>query len=325
MSFSVKCALFSLSVFCLYSQTCPYETIAGPARTFLGDGIDAKSARLSGPSQPVVASDGTLYFADTWNHRIRRVDPAGIIHTAAGTGERAFKGDNGSALQAAFNEPIGLALASDGSLYISDTANNRVRKLSPKGVITTVAGNGHNRFSGDGGPGSQAALNRPTVLALDSKGNLYILDSGNWRVRMLTPDGTISTVAGSGGDEDYGYTQPTFRRNPTPQPAVQARISGLHNIAVDRNSVLYLALDQLIAQVGTDGILSPLTATTGGIDTVTDPTPVGNIQAGGLVAALRSGALLLTNGLQLLSVENGTARPIPSACAGCVVAEDLLC
>src|SRR5581483_6483875 len=146
---------------------------------FSGDGGPATSASLwlSHPDfQGGIALDtsGNLFIADIRNQRIRKVSPDGIITTIAGNGKQDFGGDGGSALNASLNDPTALAVDSSGNLFIVDTNNERIRKVSPSGVITTVAGNGARTYSGDGGPAISASLNWPVGIALDSAGNIFI-------------------------------------------------------------------------------------------------------------------------------------------------------
>jgi sugar lactone lactonase YvrE len=122
----------------------------------------------------------------------------GSLSTIAGTGKAGFGGDGGPALEARFNRPYGLAIDHDGNVYVSDRMNNRVRKIDPEGIITTVVGTGARGFGGDGGPATAAKLDQPVGLAIDSANDLYIADSGNDRVRRVDAHGVITTVAGDG-------------------------------------------------------------------------------------------------------------------------------
>jgi len=147
---------------------------------------------------------GNLYISDYGNYRVRKVSPDGLINTVAGNGTQGYSGDGGLATAAKLNLPAGLAVDSEGNLYIGDSGNNVVRKVTPAGIITTFAGNGLPTYSGDGGPATAAGLNggpapQPKMgLAMDAANNLFIGDTGNNAIRKVTPDGIISTIAGNG-------------------------------------------------------------------------------------------------------------------------------
>ena len=162
-------------------------------RGYGGDGGPAARAALRLPVGVVLDRQGNLYIADDNNHRIRRVDRQGIITTVAGNGVPAFAGDGGPATAASLNSPRFLALDQAGNLYISDSNNHRVRKVTPAGIISTFAGNGRRGFSGDGGQARDASLDSPAGLAVDAV-SLYIVDRSNARLRKVTPDGRIATV-----------------------------------------------------------------------------------------------------------------------------------
>jgi len=207
------------------------STVAGGAGGgFCGDGGAATAACLYTPWGVAVDTAGNLYIADLNNKRIRRVSPAGIISTVAGNGVAGFSGDGGSATLASLNRPVGVAVDTGGNLYIADHRNNRVRKVSPGGTITTVAGNGVAGFSGDCGPATAASLSDPFV-AVDGAGNLLIADGGVNRVRKVGPDGTITTVAGSG---QWGYSGDGG-------PATKASLSYPSGVATDTAGNLYIA------------------------------------------------------------------------------------
>ncbi|HWQ32319.1 MAG TPA: BACON domain-containing carbohydrate-binding protein [Blastocatellia bacterium] len=180
-------------------------TIAGNGLAgFSGDNGAAQAASLSRPIRLAYDGAGNLYFADFNNHRVRRVAPNGIITTIAGNGVAGFSGDGGPATQAQLNFPLGVAIDRDGSLYITEQNNHRVRKVTAAtGVITTIAGSGALGSSGDGGPATAAAMNEPRGLVFDKAGNAYIADTRNNRIRRVTTDGHISTFAGTGRD-DFG-------------------------------------------------------------------------------------------------------------------------
>jgi hypothetical protein len=170
-------------------------TVAGGGGA-LGDGGPATSAQLLFPYAIAVQPDGGYLIASTDQHRIRRVSPGGVITTVAGTGAAAFSGDGGTATAAALNKPQDVTATADGGFLIADTFNERVRKVSAGGTITTVAGDGVGGFAGDGGPATAARLSRPIHLAATADGFL-VADQLNHRVRRVA-GATITTVAGDG-------------------------------------------------------------------------------------------------------------------------------
>ena len=209
-------------------------TVAGTGESgFSGDGGPAGEAQLSFPYDVAVDGAGNLYISDLNNHRIRKVDAAGTITTVAGKGEGGgFSGDGGPAIEAQFNNPYAVAVDGAGNLYISDLANNRIRKVDSSGTITTVAGQGEpGGFSGDGGPATEAQLNFPWGVTVDGAGNLYIADIGNRRIRKVDATGTITTVAGTG---ESGFSGDGG-------PATQAQLSRPRGVAVDGAGNLFIA------------------------------------------------------------------------------------
>jgi sugar lactone lactonase YvrE len=163
-------------------------TVAGDGSFgFSGDGGPATNAQLAGPNGVAVDAAGNLYIADINNHRVRKVSTSGTITTVAGNGTPGFSGDGGPATNARLRPPTGVAVDAAGNLYIADIFNQRVRKVSTSGTITTVAGTGIYGFSGDGGPATNARLAYPSGVAVDAAGNLYIADQNNHRVRKVAP------------------------------------------------------------------------------------------------------------------------------------------
>lgn len=173
------------------------RTVAGgEIGGYAGDGGPATAAKLNQIGGLAFGPDGSFYIADTWNDCIRVVDPRGVIRTLAGRGNLESSGIPGS--QARLYHPSFLVMAPDGSLYFSESEMHRVRRLTPDGLLWTVAGTGEAGFSGDGGPASAAHLNAPTNLAVDAGGNLYISDWFNGRIRRVRTHGAIETVLGGG-------------------------------------------------------------------------------------------------------------------------------
>ncbi len=250
-------------------------TVAGTSTGgYSGDGGPATAARLYAPSSVAIAPDGTLYIGDSYAQRIRRVGTDGIITAFAGTDVTGFSGDGGPATAARISSTnSGITVGPDGSLYIADRDNHRIRRVGPDGIISTVAGNGvYNTngtasFSGDGGPAMAAQLSGPTDVAVGADGSLYIADNGNARVRWVKPDGIITTVAGIGGYYwDYstgGYSSTSGIGG----PATQARIGGTNpngsSIALAPDGSFYITGgDDVVRRVGTDGIIRDFASNT---------------------------------------------------------------
>ena len=183
----------------VWAQT--ITTIVGNgSAAFSGDGGPAAQATIN--NAVYVATDlfGNLYIADENNNRIRKVDSKGIITTFAGNGAPGFSGDGGPATQASLNSPGGVCTDAAGNLYIADVGNFRVRKVDTSGNITTVAGNGVEAYSGDGGPATQGSMYIPIRCVVDASGNLYVTDQSGQKIRMINTAGIISTFAGTGAN-----------------------------------------------------------------------------------------------------------------------------
>jgi sugar lactone lactonase YvrE len=182
-----------------------------------------------------------------YNSRIRKITPAGIVTTIAGTGVWGFSGDGGPALSATFQDPAYLVLDSSGNLYVTDSVNNRIRKITPGGVISTYAGTGTYGYSGDGGPATSATFRNPFGMAIDPSGNIYVADMENHVVREINTSGIVSTVAGTGTD---GYSGDGG-------PAISALLDYPEAVAWDSGN-LYIWDDDnfVVRKVDVSGVIS---------------------------------------------------------------------
>jgi len=239
------------------------STVAGTGTAgFAGDGGPGAFADVNGPQGMAMGKDGSVYFADTQNHRIRKIGPDGVIITVAGTGTAGFSGDGGPATSAQVNAPTDVAVGPDGAVYIVDNRNNRIRKVGADGVISTIAGRSAS-FSGDGGPAAQANL-RPVGIDVDSRGNIYV--AGDARIRRIGTDGIINTIAGGGSSSADGV------------PATQARV-GPSDVVVDAAGNLYLAQANAIQKVDTGGIITWIASSVSQVNTG-DGGPAGQASLG---------------------------------------------
>ena len=207
----------------------------GGVEGYEGDGAAATAAELSFPEAVVFDMAGNMYVSDTGNNVVRVVGKDGKIATFAGTGAPGYNGDGVAATAAELNGPWGLAAATDGSLYIADLSNNRVRQVSASGVIATVAGTGNAAFGGDGGAATAAFVKAPAAVVLDPAGNLYIADSGNNRVRKVyaagSNAGNIATISGEDSEQFAGDKG----------PAVAASMYGPYALYLDGGGDLFVA------------------------------------------------------------------------------------
>ncbi|MBX3164543.1 MAG: T9SS type A sorting domain-containing protein [Bacteroidetes bacterium] len=232
-------------------------TIAGNGGSgFSGDGGAATAAPLGSTRAVAVDAVGNVYIAETT--RIRKVSTNGIITTIAGIGGFGFSGDGGLATAAALNYPGGVAVDAAGNVYIADTWNNRIRKVSTNGIITTIAGSGatgssNGGFSGDGGAATAAQLNNPHGVAVDAAGNVYIADMGNNRIRKVSTNGIITTIAGGGllGFSGDGGL------------ATVAGLSSPSGVAVDAAGNVYITDNNCIRKVSSNGIITTIAGTAG--------------------------------------------------------------
>jgi uncharacterized protein (TIGR03437 family) len=235
------------------SQAQIVTIFAGGNPSAIGDGGSATNASLTEPTAVAFDSLGNLYIADYQDNRIRKVDSKGIITTVAGNGTADSTGDGGLAVNAAIHLPWGVAVDGQGNVYFSERIKNKVRRVDPTGIITTVAGTGVAGYSGDGGPANAAQIYNPFGLATDNAGNLYIADSVNKRIRMVSPDGLIHTVAGNGSPNSTGDGL----------LATAAAISTPTAVAVDNAGNIYITEANVIRKVNTAGIISTIAGSGG--------------------------------------------------------------
>jgi uncharacterized protein (TIGR03437 family) len=304
----------------------------GSAGQAVGDGGPATKAILAGPAGIALDAEGSLFIADSFNNRIRKVSSDGFIATVAGNGAGGLSGDGGSALDAQINFPIGVAVDdkgnlfvgqfvgvrevaangtittiaggkssgfsgdggpatsasfanafaiardSTGNLYIADTANNRIRKISPEGIIVTAAGGEKAAPTGDGGPAGSAEITEPLAVASDSRGNVFIADNGNNRIRMVSANGIITTVAGTGTRGFSGDGE----------PAISAQLSYPTALAVDGVGNLFVGDAARVRKVAVGGIITTVAGngTTGFPQGLGDGGPATSATLGGFVGGL---------------------------------------
>jgi sugar lactone lactonase YvrE len=229
------------------------STVAGGggAQGFGGDGGPATRARLNRPENVAVDPAGSLYIADTGNHRIRKVGPDGVITTVAGTGTPGFNGDGVPGPQAQLNAPSDVAVDTFGNLYIADRNNHRVRRVTPAGTVSTYAGNGTAGSAGDNGPATLAQLRFPGGVAVDEAGNLYVPVVGS--IRKVSPAGIITTIAGTATEGFSGDGG----------PALAAQFDNPVDGAVDAAGNLYLAdqRNHRVRKISASGVVSTVAGT----------------------------------------------------------------
>jgi len=218
-----------------------------------GDGTPAISASINDPGDLAFDKWGNLYFSEGSN-KIRKIDTAGIITTIAGTGIAGYNGDNQLATLAQLNGPNGIAFDTLGNLYITDAYNSRIRKIDiTTGIITTFAGNGNPGFSGDSSLATAASLNIPNSICFDKRGNLYIGDDLNYRIRKVNTAGIIATIIGTGIG---GYANDSGL-------ATAAECLPEYSICTDNTGNLYIASgNQIVLKMDTANIITNIAGDT---------------------------------------------------------------
>ncbi len=214
--------------------------------SFSGDGGPATLASLGRPVDVYVAASGSVYIVDQWNNRVRLVNSSGTISTIAGNGTTAWASEGVAATTVGIDHPRAICADASGNLYVADEGNERIRKITPGGLIYNAAGNGTSAYSGDGGPATSASIYGALGVCTDAGGNLYIGDSRNYVVRKVTPAGIISTfagngVAGSGGDGG---------------PATAAQFTSPSGLCFDAAGNLYVADYWRVRKITPAGIIT---------------------------------------------------------------------
>jgi type IX secretion system substrate protein/NHL repeat-containing protein len=226
-------------------------TIAGTGTFgYSGDGGQATNAELNSPFAITFDAFGNLYFSETNNYVVRKINTLGIISTVAGNGTAGYSGDGGPATSAELNYPISVIFDSEGNLYMADVLNHRIRKVNTNGIITTIAGNGTGAYSGDGGQATNAEIHLPHGLTTDAVGNIYIADMDNSRIRKINTSGIITTIAGTG---TFGYSGDGGQ-------ATLAELSAPVAVSFDATGNLYIADNgnNRIRKINTSGIISTI-------------------------------------------------------------------
>ncbi|MDQ5820728.1 MAG: hypothetical protein M3540_04730 [Actinomycetota bacterium] len=271
------------------SQAVSIRTVAGTGVAGRsGDGGPAVAATVNHPRGIAFLRDGSFVFAEPFNNTVRRVSPDGTISTPVGTGVGGFSGDGGSATLAQLNFVHGAAAMPDGGYVLADMLNNRIRRVWPNATITTVAGNGLETFSGDGGPAVQAALRLPRGIAAFPDGALLIPDSSNHRVRRVELNGTITTVAGTGEAGFSGDGGPARAARLNLPFSVFPLPGGGFLIAEQRG--------QRIRRVGRDGTITTVAGTgTAGFSGDGRPATAAMLNRPHAVASLPDGGFLIAD------------------------------
>ena len=222
-------------------------TLAGSGKAGAEDNMIGAKASFNGPSGIAVDQYGNVFVADVYNHKIRKISPSGSVSTYAGNGQASFA-DNSEGLKASFHFPVDLSVDAAGNVFVADEANNRIRKITPGRSVSTFAGSGYSG-SFDSRHGETATFNQPNGIGIDEKGNLYIADQLNHKIRKITSAGVVTTLAGSGaaGSSDNVI-------------AIMASFNNPRGVAVDKAGNVYVAdvANQKIRKISPIGIVTTL-------------------------------------------------------------------
>ena len=245
--------IFFIATFLIFSTKSYAQNIStlyGTTEGYSGDGDLASNAQLNGPTDLVYDTNGNLFFVDGQNSVVRKIDTNGIISTIAGNEIPGYSGDGGPATDAQLYVPYGIVFDTNNNLYISEIGNNVIRKIDTNGIISTIAGNGIQGYSGDGGLATDAQLYGPYGITFDSNDNLYIGERNNNVIRKIDTNGIITTIAGNG---TQGYAGDGG-------PATSALLYGCRSVTFKDNGDLYISdgNNHVIRKIDTNGIISTI-------------------------------------------------------------------
>ncbi len=248
------------------SPTRVVTTIAGSGLTGEGNGSflngDLATSRFSIPTAVAVDRAGNIFVAEEHNRRVRKITPAGVVSTLAGSGSQTFA--NGTGTSASFSQPMGISIDALGNLYLADMSEHRIRKITTTGVVTTFAGTG--TFSFADGTGTIVSFNRPSGVAVDRNGDVFVADLSNNRIRKINPSGVVSTFAGSGAATNVNGI------------GTAASFGQPRDLAIDSIGNIYVAASRLIRKINASGLVTTL-ATLSNIIIGIDVDRVGNVYA----------------------------------------------
>lgn len=278
------------------------QTITTHAGGGVGDEGEAVEAYTRRPVGSALDANGNLYFADESAHRVRKVDANGIITTVAGTGEASFSGDGGLATSATLNRPVDVAVDAAGNLFIADNNNRRVRKVTPAGVITTVAGNGTTTFR-DNVDATTGGFGYVGGLAIDGSGNVYVADGSHQRIRRISTGGLLTTVAGDG---TTGYSGDGGQ-------ATSASLAAPSDVAFDPAGLLHIAdtYNGVVRKVAANGVISTVAGGGSSLDEGVPPLQA-QLQSPSAIGFDAGGSLYVaeTNGYRIRRVSGGQVQTV---------------
>ncbi|MGP8217764.1 MAG: T9SS type A sorting domain-containing protein [Bacteroidia bacterium] len=278
-------------------------TIAGTgAESSTGDGGPAIAAGLAYPVSVAVDNSGNIYIGEQGSNRIRKVNTAGIITTVAGNGTYGYSGDGGQATAAQIGYPYGIAVDDSGNLYMGDETNYVIRKINTSGIISTIAGNNTYGYSGDGNAATAAQIGGPSGVAVDSSGNIFMVDHDNSVIRMINTSGIITTVAGDGNDGYQGDGG----------PATSASLGNPESIALDAYGDIFIT-DQnnyRIREVDATGNINTVAGNgTNGFSGDGGSATAAQISVSQGITVNSSGNVLITDGQRIREIVYDVSAP----------------